>query len=125
VKKITSRLLSVVAATATMPALLAAPAHAAPAKPLASAAVECAVSYPDKDGSTWRATGAGGNMRTGPSTACAIVSKASSGHRLDYHCFVYNEFEGFIWTYLRDDSTGKYGWVRYDVLSDGGSLVHC
>ncbi|MEU3980297.1 SH3 domain-containing protein [Streptomyces sp. NPDC026672] len=110
-----------------MPALLAAPAHATPEKPksLAFAGVECGIGESDKDGSAWNATAGGANMRSGPGVACAILGKASSGHRLDYHCYVFNELEGYIWTYLRDDNTNEYGWVRGDLLSDGGSFVHC
>ncbi|MEV5639700.1 SH3 domain-containing protein [Streptomyces flaveolus] len=115
-KRNTARLLSIVAAAAAIPALLATPANAASDR--------CGEGYADTDASAWNATGAGGNMRSGPSTSCSIVGKVSSGHRLDYHCYLYID-EAYFWTYLRDDSTGKYGWVRGDLLSDGGSWKHC
>ncbi|MEW2610105.1 SH3 domain-containing protein [Streptomyces sp. NPDC047880] len=114
-KKIISQLLAIAAATVAIPALLVTPA---------AAADRCGEGYADKDSSAWRATGSGGNIRSGPSTSCSIVGKASSGHRLDYHCYLYLD-EAYFWTYLRDDSTGKYGWVRGDLLSDHGSLKHC
>lgn len=105
---------------------LAAPASAKPADDVGVMNAACGTSAPDKDGSAWNATGGGANMRSGSSTTCAINSKATAGHRLDYHCYTVGN-DGFTWTYLRDDTADpdKYGWVRDDLLSDPGSLVYC
>ncbi|MEU1889026.1 SH3 domain-containing protein [Micromonospora rifamycinica] len=104
------------AATAIVPVISAGPA---------SAHAACGVSVDDKDSSTWRATGSGANMRSGPSTSCSIKGTAGSGQRLDYHCYIFVQADGYTWTFLRNDSTGKTGWVRDDLLSDNGSLVNC
>ncbi|WFE92692.1 SH3 domain-containing protein [Micromonospora sp. WMMD987] len=103
------------AATAIVPVVSASPA---------SAHAPCGVSVDDKDSRTWRATGGGANMRSGSSTSCSIKGTAGSGQRLDYHCYTLGK-DGHTWTFLRNDSTGKTGWVRDDLLSDGGSFEDC
>ena len=93
----------------------------------AMANAPCGSSAPgDHDGSAWNATGDNSRMRTGSSTSCGAVSTARPGDRLDYHCYTLGN-DGYTWTYLRNDtrSPDTYGWVRDDVLSDGGSFVEC
>ncbi|MFJ5997138.1 hypothetical protein [Streptomyces sp. NPDC092370] len=65
-------------------------------------------------------------MRSGSSTSCPINSTARPGDRLDYHCYTIGS-DGYSWTYVRNDtrSPDTYGWIRDDVLSDGGSAVSC
>lgn len=89
----------------------------------AAASAACGKTVADKDGSAWNATANGANERSGSSTGCAINGIAYSGHKLDYHC--YTVAGDYTWTYLRNDSTGTYGWVRDDLLSDYGSSVYC
>ncbi|MFJ8948119.1 SH3 domain-containing protein [Streptomyces sp. NPDC102395] len=94
----------------------------------ASAHAPCGSAAPgDHDSSAWNATGSDSRMRNGSSTGCTrINSTARPGDRLDYHCYTYGS-DGYTWTYLRNDtrSPDTYGWVRDDVLSDGGSTQEC
>ncbi|WP_405987857.1 SH3 domain-containing protein [Streptomyces sp. NBC_00986] len=97
----------------------------------AMANAPCGSSAPgDHDDSSWNATGNNSRMRSGTNAAsttnCAIKSTARPGDRLDYHCYTRGN-DGYTWTYLRNDtrSPDTYGWVRDDVLSDGGSFVEC
>lgn len=89
----------------------------------ASAAASCGKTVADKDGSAWNATANGANERSGSSTSCAVNGIAYAGQKLDYHC--YTVAGSYTWTYLRNDATGTYGWVRDDLLSDYGSGVSC
>ncbi|GEJ99440.1 SH3 domain-containing protein [Streptomyces sp. NPDC003388] len=89
----------------------------------ASAAASCGTTVADKDGSAWNKTANGANERSGSSTGCAINGVAYSTQRLDYHC--YTVAGDYTWTYVRNDSTGVYGWIRDDLLSDYGSGVYC
>jgi hypothetical protein len=116
VKRRIAMILPAVAAMAvSLPVALSSPAQAhAP----------CGTSAPDKDGSAWNRTANGANERSGSSTSCAINGIAYNTQRLDYHCYT-NGNDGYTWTYLRNDSTGVYGWVRDDLLSDDGSFVYC
>ncbi|HEX8306517.1 MAG TPA: hypothetical protein VF612_16705 [Jatrophihabitans sp.] len=45
------------------------------------------------------------------------------GQKADYHCFTYAG--SYSWTYLRNNATGKLGWVRDDLLPGYGSSVYC
>jgi hypothetical protein len=95
----------------------------------AGVAVSCNDTEGDDDGSSWEATAEEpANMRSGPSTDCAINGVLQTSDRADYHCFKVIEIgndEYETWTYLRDDRTGAYGWVRDDLLEDYGSSVLC
>ena len=87
--------------------------------------VNCGGASPsDIDGGSWNATGGGANIRNGSSTSCTKRGEASSGHRLDYHCYTVGN-DGYTWTFLRDNNTGISGWVRDDLLSDNGSFKYC
>ncbi|WP_306316289.1 MULTISPECIES: SH3 domain-containing protein [unclassified Streptomyces] len=89
----------------------------------AAAAAACGKTASDKDSSSWGKTANGANERTGSSTSCTSKGIAYSSHTLDYHC--YTRAGDYTWTYLRNDTTGVTGWVRDDLLSDGGSLDYC
>ncbi|MBT2510961.1 SH3 domain-containing protein [Streptomyces sp. ISL-98] len=78
----------------------------------------------DKDSNSWRRTGDGANQRTGSSTNCAITGQVQILEVLDYHCYT-NGNDGYTWTFLRNDHTGRLGWVRDNLLSDNGSTVYC
>lgn len=90
----------------------------------ASASAPCGKTASDKDGGGWNMPGDGSNMRSGASTSCAITGVIGWWDTVDYHCWTQAN-DGWIWTYLRNDSDGTYGWAREDVLSDGGSEVFC
>lgn len=93
----------------------------------AVAAAPCGTTATDKDNSGWNNTANGANQRSGSYTSCAILGIAYSSHNLDYHCYTRIGSSTETWTYLRNDSASPdtYGWVRDDLLSDGGSLDPC
>ncbi|MFI9012065.1 SH3 domain-containing protein [Actinosynnema sp. NPDC053489] len=66
----------------------------------------------------------GARIRTGSSTSCTPVGSLEPSHRLDYYCYTLGN-DGYTWTYLRDVTTGKRGWVRDDLLPNYGSSSHC
>ncbi|MFF2411357.1 SH3 domain-containing protein [Streptomyces sp. NPDC058092] len=89
----------------------------------ATASAACGKGVSDKDGSPWNATADGADERSGSSTDCAINGIACSPHKLDHHCCTVAG--NCAWTQLRNNSTGVYGWVRDDLLSDYGNGVPC
>jgi hypothetical protein len=93
--------------------------------PLADPIRNCGPAPADKDPSAWGRPFSGTvNMRRSPSAGSTqICGQAQASHRADYHCFTSGE--GGTWTYLRDVETTFAGWVRDDLLSDGGSFVLC
>ncbi|MFD6170379.1 SH3 domain-containing protein [Streptomyces coeruleorubidus] len=91
----------------------------------ASAAASCGRTASDMDSSSWDRTANGANQRSGSSTGCAILGIAYNTHNLDYHCYTRIGNTSETWTYLRNDTTGTTGWVRDDLLNDGGSLHYC
>ncbi|MEU6813090.1 SH3 domain-containing protein [Streptomyces sp. NPDC046831] len=110
-------------------ALLPAVALAALAVPVAtatsaSAHASCGATAGDKDGSSWGYFANGANERSGSSTGCTSRGIAYSNDKLDYHCYTVGN-DGYTWTYLRNDTDKVYGWVRDDLLSNGGSLEYC
>ncbi|MFF5921779.1 SH3 domain-containing protein [Streptomyces flavochromogenes] len=111
-------------------ALLPVVAMAAVAIPMTTAApafagAACGKTVADKDGSTWNKTADGANQRSGSSTGCGINGIAYNTHLLDYHCYTRIGSSSETWTFVRNDATGVSGWIRDDLLSDGGSLVYC
>ncbi|MFF0476800.1 SH3 domain-containing protein [Streptomyces sp. NPDC004284] len=90
----------------------------------AAAHANCGTGASDKDGSSWGKWADGANERSGSSTGCGINGVAYSTQTLDYHCYTVGN-DGYSWTYLRNDATGVYGWVRDDLLSNGGSFTPC
>ena len=117
---------SVLAAAAVFSTVaLAGPASAAPdkqANPAAVQAVRCGYVPPDLDPTTVRANRTA-NIRTGPSTRCTSVGLTHPGDRLNYHCYV--QGQGGTWTYLRNVTTRKKGWVKDSFLPGNGSSVFC
>ncbi|MCS0638523.1 SH3 domain-containing protein [Streptomyces sp. LP05-1] len=110
-------------------AIVPAVAMAALAVPLitttpAAAHAPCGKTAADKDGSAWGAWANGANTRSGSGIGCISNGIAYNTQRLDYHCYTVGN-DGKTWTYLRNDSTGVTGWIRDDLLSNGGSLVYC
>ena len=95
----------------------------------------CGTRMPDQDRRSYGTLfdGSGVNQRSGPSTGCTILGRGYLSHRVDYHCYAYGQaVDGYdTWTYLRNVTTGRYGWVNdslLDLNSDGitrGSLVLC
>ena len=111
--------LTVAGATALFAALLTSSANTA------SANAPCGKTGPDIDGRAYvSATTDAANIRTGSSTTCTIVGSLLAGHRIDYHCFTHTS-SGATWSYLRDVTTGKMGWVRDDLLPNNGSTFYC
>lgn len=118
---LTHRIATVAVAGALSVTALGAPAASASDEvgPLA-----CTATAPDKDASAYQYTfGDGVNIRKGRSTNCTVLGIAYSNQLADYHCW--SAYDGYTWTYLRNAATGVTGWVRDDVLSDGGSSVWC
>ncbi|MEV4877426.1 SH3 domain-containing protein [Streptomyces cyaneofuscatus] len=110
-------------------AILPAVAMVALAVPMATATpavahANCGTGASDKDGGSWGKWANGANQRSGSSTGCTIHGVAYSSHTLDYHCYTVGN-DGHTWTYLRNDATNVSGWVRDDLLSNGGSLRFC
>lgn len=99
-------------------------ATAKPATPADATAVRCGVTGANKDLGPYKHFKVdGAKIRTGPSTRCTPVGEGFRTQLADYYC--YTGGEGGTWTYLRDVSTGKKGWVRDDLLEGNGSYVHC
>jgi hypothetical protein len=79
-----------------------------------------AVSCPDnghhnyENGKYTRSLKAGANIRTGPSTSCASVGQGQVSHSATYHC--YKNVGQHTWTYLKDNTNGRSGWVREDAM---------
>jgi hypothetical protein len=88
--------------------------------------ITCGPSPADKDSSAWgkyfKVNGV--NIRKSPSTSSAICGQGQKSHTVDYHCWKVGS-DGRTWTYLRDATTRRAGWVRDDLLKGNGSLVHC
>ncbi|MCS7483325.1 SH3 domain-containing protein [Umezawaea endophytica] len=66
----------------------------------------------------------GARIRTGSSTSCTAVGSIEPSHRLDFYCYTLGN-DGYTWTYLRNTSTSRQGWVRDDLLPNYGSSYHC
>ena len=92
----------------------------------ASADWSCSDTHPDKDHSTYPKPFDGAtNVRSGPSTSCAIVGVAGTVNKADYHCYVDGDMSNpNTWTYLRFKDN-HYGFVRDDLLDGYGSSVEC
>ncbi|MFD3590019.1 hypothetical protein [Streptomyces sp. NPDC058683] len=81
----------------------------------AAADAPCGTSAPDLDGSSWAYSANGHNMRDGSNVQCDINGIAYSSHRLDYHCYT-TAYNGSMWTYMRNDTTGAQGWIADSSL---------
>ncbi len=67
---------------------------------------------------------ANSRIRTGSSTSCTAVGEAQTNHSLDYYCYT-DGSDGLTWTYLHDSTINRSGWIRDDLLTDGGSFSYC
>lgn len=72
--------------------------------------------------------GSGIRIRNGPhaysATSCRVNGLGYRSHQLNIHCWLRNE-SNVVWWYLRDNTTGVQGWVRYDKLTGSGVINHC
>jgi hypothetical protein len=90
----------------------------------ALAHANCGRTVGDLDGSSWPTGADDARLRTGSSTGCGSNGISYPAHRLDYHCYTVGN-DGYTWTYLRNDNTGRTGWTRDDLLPGYGSSVYC
>lgn len=65
-----------------------------------------------------------GTIRRGPYAECDPLGVAYPGARLDYWCYVYNEY-GLGWTFVEATTVGIRGWVYDDNLTGQGSDLPC
>ena len=63
--------------------------------------------------------GNGVNIRTGPSTSCTIVGEGFKNQSVTVHCYRGN------WDYLKDNATGKLGWVVAQLIDVTPNLPAC
>ncbi|PRX96167.1 hypothetical protein [Allonocardiopsis opalescens] len=116
------RLLAAVALTAA--SLLTLGAVAAPAAAAAAPHAPCGSRPGDHDSDTGNTNTNSVRMRTGSSTSCNILGQAQRADRLNYYCYTRGN-DGATWSYARNERTGVAGWIRDDLLADGGSFVWC
>lgn len=63
-------------------------------------------------------------LRSGTSTNCEPpVATINPNDLLRYQCWT--EGQDGTWTYLQDGNIGKWGYIRNDLLTNGGSHVTC
>jgi len=73
----------------------------------------------------------GVNIRTGPGTNCTSVGLGYSSHSVTYYCYrvgdpvTFNGATYYTWTYLRDNTTGVFGWSSDAFLGGLGSWTPC
>jgi hypothetical protein len=124
------RLPAVAAAVAALglSAAVAAPqASAATARPAVAPHVTCPWHPANNDNVSGHFLGTGINIRIGPSSApgCTSIGQGQPGHTMHERCWTHNNSDGFDWVYLTDNTTGKTGWSRQDLVTFIGSLVAC
>jgi hypothetical protein len=121
------RNLAVLAASAgcLATAFIAVPASAATTTAAATKAYTCPDTVYSVHAENGGFVGEPVNIRNGPSTACAKTATGYKTDKLTYHCYKYNEADGYTWTHLKDNTSGKSGWVRDDLLKNGGSGYYC
>ncbi|MBW5484270.1 SH3 domain-containing protein [Streptomyces bambusae] len=91
-----------------------------------AAAASCTSTGSKYDGRTFRMTaGVAANMRSGPSTQCAIKGWADNQNYLVYYCWEYNFDRTATWTYLYNSTDRTYGWVSDHLLPSGGANERC
>lgn len=61
--------------------------------------------------------GDGVNIRTGPGTNYTIVGQGYRSHNASASCIYYQGHRNSSWYYVRDDSTGAYGYVSARYIS--------
>ncbi|GGP47244.1 MULTISPECIES: SH3 domain-containing protein [Streptomyces] len=90
----------------------------------AAAHAPCGARGTNQDHNPFVQTANGANVRSGSSTSCTVMGIAYSGDWLNYRCYTRGN-DGYTWTYLENASKGTEGWVRDDLLSDGGTTYSC
>ncbi|SBT37426.1 hypothetical protein [Micromonospora auratinigra] len=71
------------------------------------------------------------NIRSGPHTSCPSKGYGQLSHSVDFHCYTSgdrvtaNGITTYTWTYLKDTTTGVYGWVADALLDGRGSDTVC
>jgi hypothetical protein len=119
------------AAAAVMGGVVVAPAEAAAPSPSASAMADPAACKGHKvanlDGRVLglRKGVKAANIRSGPWIKCKVRGIAKDEHDLKYHCWKKIPQADFTWTHLKNLDTGVQGWVRDDLLKDGGANKKC
>ncbi|GGR34614.1 hypothetical protein GCM10010219_44510 [Streptomyces netropsis] len=62
---------------------------------------------------------------TGPYQTCSSVTRAKSGTKLRYQCYVTNAYDN-KWIYVRVDGASTSGWMSADNLTrQSGQPVRC
>ncbi|PRY02303.1 SH3 domain-containing protein [Allonocardiopsis opalescens] len=84
----------------------------------------CGTAGPNLDGTIGRTIQNNVNMRTGSSTGCTSVGQAQTSHQLIYYCYTVGN-DGYTWTYVRNVTTARNGWIRDDLLLNYGSWSQC
>ena len=79
---------------------------------------------PNYDSTVGHTIGNNVNLRRGSDTACGSNGQAQSGDRLDYYCWTHGSGT-YTWTYVKDLTTGKSGWILDSLLPGNGSQVWC
>ena len=75
-------------------------------------------------GETGHTAADGVNLRSGTSNNCQPpVATINPSDLLKYQCWT--EGQNGTWTYLQEGNTGKWGYVRNDLLTNGGSHAKC
>lgn len=80
---------------------------------------------PDLDTSGGHRTVVVADVRVGSSTRCAIAGRSFPSEYLDYHCYALDINLKATWTYVVNVRTRVSGWIRDDMLNDGGSRIWC
>jgi hypothetical protein len=80
---------------------------------------------PNLDSTGGHHTNTTANMRVGSSTRCAISGSATPSESLDYYCYALDINGSGTWTYVVSVQTRQRGWIRDDLLDDGGSVEWC
>jgi len=79
---------------------------------------------PHLSGETGHTAADGVNLRSGTSINCQpLVATINPNDVLRYQCWT--EGQDGTWTYLQDGNIGKWGYIRNDLLTNGGSHVTC
>lgn len=93
----------------------------------AAASTTCGLTAEKRDGTVVRMTsGVAANMRSGPTSSCAVQGWADNRDTLVYYCYTRNDGGyGSSWTYLYNSSDRTYGWVSDSLLPNGGSNRFC
>lgn len=107
------RLLAVSALLGGAVVLTAGPASAAPANPCAHPGWRENV---HSDGKGFKQYA---NIRSGPYLDCTPNGMGYRGDSVTYYCW--RVIEGDSWTFLTDWTRNTRGWVRFDMLIDGGA----